>query len=185
MEVPRLGAESELQLSAYTTATAMLYPSNICDLYHSLKQCQILNPLSKARDRAYILMDTSRIHNLLSHRFRFLFLKPKVLIFKEREHKKEVQGLEEHKYEHVRKPAHYFFFFLAAPVACLSSQARDRTWATAVQCWILTPLSHQGTPTNSLLCLLSITEDDLDCLLGIFSPRVSFSAFAARRPASS
>jgi len=32
------------------TATAMPDPSHICDLHHSSWQCQILNPLSKARD---------------------------------------------------------------------------------------------------------------------------------------
>ena len=36
MEVPRLGVESELQLPAYTTATATLDPSHICDLHHTL-----------------------------------------------------------------------------------------------------------------------------------------------------
>ena len=35
MEVPRLGVESELQLPAYATATAMTDPSHICDLHHS------------------------------------------------------------------------------------------------------------------------------------------------------
>ena len=35
MEVPRLGVESELQLQAYTTATATRAPSRICKLYHS------------------------------------------------------------------------------------------------------------------------------------------------------
>ena len=58
MEVPRLGAESELQLPAYTTATATPGPSRICDLHHSSWQCQILNLLSEARDRTCILMDT-------------------------------------------------------------------------------------------------------------------------------
>ena len=48
MEVPRLGVKSELQLQAYTTATAMPDPSRICNLHHSLQQCQILKPLSKA-----------------------------------------------------------------------------------------------------------------------------------------
>ena len=43
MEVPRLGAELELQLSACTTATAMPDPS-------------------KARDQTYVLIDTSQIH---------------------------------------------------------------------------------------------------------------------------
>ena len=61
MEVPRLGAESELQLLAYTTATVMQNPSWICDLHHSSWQCWILNPLSEARDRSHILMDISWI----------------------------------------------------------------------------------------------------------------------------
>ena len=62
MEVPRLGVKSELQMQAYATATAMLNPSRVCDLRHSLRQCQILNPMSEARDRTRILKDTSRIH---------------------------------------------------------------------------------------------------------------------------
>ena len=60
-EVPRLGVELELQLPAYTTATATRDPSHICDLHHSSWQCQILKPLSNARGRTHILMDTSRI----------------------------------------------------------------------------------------------------------------------------
>ena len=47
MEVPRLGAVSELQLLANPTATAML--SCICDLHHSSQQRRILKPPSKAR----------------------------------------------------------------------------------------------------------------------------------------
>ena len=35
VEIPRLGFESELQLPAYTTATAMPDPSPICDLHCS------------------------------------------------------------------------------------------------------------------------------------------------------
>ena len=50
VEVPRLGVEWELQLLAYTTATATLDLSRICNLYHSSQQCQILNPLIEARD---------------------------------------------------------------------------------------------------------------------------------------
>ena len=42
MEVPRLGIKSELQLPAYTTATAMPDPSRIWDLHHSSWHCQIL-----------------------------------------------------------------------------------------------------------------------------------------------
>ena len=62
MEVPRLGVKSELELLAYTTATAMQDPSCVCDLYHSSWQRRTLNPLSEARDWTCILMVTSRIH---------------------------------------------------------------------------------------------------------------------------
>ena len=50
MEFPRLGVESELELKACTTATAMPDLSHICDLHRHLQQYQILNPLSEARD---------------------------------------------------------------------------------------------------------------------------------------
>ena len=50
MEVPRLGVELKLQLLAYATDTAMWDLSHVCDLHHSSQQCQILNPLSEARD---------------------------------------------------------------------------------------------------------------------------------------
>ena len=53
MEVPRLGVESELQLPAYPTATAMPDPSRIYDL----QLCWVVNPLSEARDRTCILID--------------------------------------------------------------------------------------------------------------------------------
>ena len=55
-EVPRLGVQSELQLPAYTTA---------CSNTGSF------NPLSNARDRTHILMDTNRVLNLLSHNRNF------------------------------------------------------------------------------------------------------------------
>ena len=61
MEVLRLGVELELQLSANATATAVPGPSHICDLHHNSRQCQILNPLSKARGQTHVLMDTSHI----------------------------------------------------------------------------------------------------------------------------
>ena len=57
MEVPRLGVEQEPQLPAYATAMAMPDPSWVCHLYYSSWQHWILNPLSKATDRTYILMD--------------------------------------------------------------------------------------------------------------------------------
>ena len=37
-------------VGAYATATATPDPSYICDLHCSLWQCEILNPLSKARN---------------------------------------------------------------------------------------------------------------------------------------
>ena len=74
-EVPGLGVQSEPQLPAYTTAMAMMDLSHICDLYCSLRQCQILNPLREARDRTHILMHTSRVLNLLSHSGNSFFLK--------------------------------------------------------------------------------------------------------------
>ena len=62
MEVPRLGVESELQLPAYTTATASQVLSHICDLHHSSWQHQILNPLSGSRDQTHIFMDSRWVH---------------------------------------------------------------------------------------------------------------------------
>ena len=61
MKVLRLGVESELQLPAYTSATAAPDLSHICDVRHSSWQCQILNLLYKARDQTHILMDTSHM----------------------------------------------------------------------------------------------------------------------------
>ena len=52
------GVESELQLQAYSTATAMWYLSCMCDLCRSLWQPQILKTLSEARDGTHILRDT-------------------------------------------------------------------------------------------------------------------------------
>ena len=60
--------QTEPQPPAYTTATAKLDPSHICDLCHRLWQFWILNPLSKARDRTCIFVDTSWFLNLVSHK---------------------------------------------------------------------------------------------------------------------
>ena len=64
MEVPKLGVELELLLlpPAYTTATAVPDPSLVCDLHHSSRQHQILNPVSEARDQTRVLMDPRRVH---------------------------------------------------------------------------------------------------------------------------
>ena len=59
MEVPRLGVESELQLPAYATATAMPNLSHVYDLHHSSGQHQILNPLTEARDQICILTEST------------------------------------------------------------------------------------------------------------------------------
>ena len=45
----------------YTTVTATLGLSLICDLCHSLQQCWILSPLREARDGTHILMDASLV----------------------------------------------------------------------------------------------------------------------------
>ena len=60
MEVPRLGAESELKPLTYTAATAMLDLSYTCDLHHRWRQGWILNPLSEARGGTCVLMDASQ-----------------------------------------------------------------------------------------------------------------------------
>ena len=61
----QIGAAAE----AYATATATPDPdpSCVCDLHRSSRQCRIINPLSRARDRTRILMDTSQVLNMLSH----------------------------------------------------------------------------------------------------------------------
>ena len=61
MEVLRLRVKSELHLLACATAAVMPDLTHICDLCHSLWQCQVLNPLTEARDQTHILMDTSQI----------------------------------------------------------------------------------------------------------------------------
>ena len=61
MAVPRLGVESELQLPAYATVTTTRDLSRVCDLYHSSRPRQILDPLSDARDRTCNLIVPSQI----------------------------------------------------------------------------------------------------------------------------
>ena len=62
MDIPRLGVESEIELPAYATTTAMQDPSHVCDLHHISRQCRIPDSQSQARDGTHILMDTSQIH---------------------------------------------------------------------------------------------------------------------------
>ena len=54
--------QSELQLPAYATATAVQDLSHVCHLHHSSRQHQIRNPLIEARDRTRNLMVPSGIH---------------------------------------------------------------------------------------------------------------------------
>ena len=65
MEVPRLEVEVELQLPAYTTATATPDLSCVYDLHHSSRQSQTPDPLSQGLN--HVLIDTSRVLNPLSH----------------------------------------------------------------------------------------------------------------------
>ena len=58
MEIPGLGVILELQLPAYTTATATPAQSHVCNLQLTLQQRWSLNPLSEARDQTRILTDT-------------------------------------------------------------------------------------------------------------------------------
>ena len=51
----------------YTTATATLDLNRVCNLYYSSWQRWILNPLSEGGDRIHILVDTSQVHNPISH----------------------------------------------------------------------------------------------------------------------
>ena len=62
VEVPMLGVELEVQLPAYIIATAMQDPSHVCNIHHGSQQCWILKPLSEARDRTCIFVDTSWVH---------------------------------------------------------------------------------------------------------------------------
>ena len=61
MEVPRLEGELELQLPPYATATAMP------DHEAASHPCQILNPVSEARDQTLTSRDASQVYNPLSH----------------------------------------------------------------------------------------------------------------------
>ena len=61
MEVPRLSVKMELYLPAYTSTTVMWDLSHVCNIHCSSWQLRILNLLSKVRDQACILTDTSQI----------------------------------------------------------------------------------------------------------------------------
>ena len=95
INVPRLSAQLELQLSAYGTATPMPDLSQFCNICHSLWQCRNLNPLSRARDQTCILMDTFQVLNLLSYNGKYLHMCSRNIFFP-------------------------FSFFLATSAACIT-----------------------------------------------------------------
>ena len=66
-EVPRPGAQSELQPPGYTTATATPDPSRVRDPHPSSQQCPVVNPLSEARDRTHSPTVPSRIRQPPGH----------------------------------------------------------------------------------------------------------------------
>ena len=131
MEVPRLGVESELQLPAYSTATQD--PNRICYLHHSSWQHRILNPLWEARDPTWVLMDTNQVH------YCWATMGTPVASF-------NIKG---HLSSSLRR-GYYFCCCLAVSMACVSSQARDWTHASAaIQAVPVRFLSHcttVGTP---------------------------------------
>ena len=67
MEVPGLGVKSELQVLAYTTATATLDPSRVCDLHYSLWQHRILHLLIEAGIEPISSWTLCWVLNPLSH----------------------------------------------------------------------------------------------------------------------
>ena len=68
------GSRIRLQLLVYATITATPDLSHVCDLYHSSRQCQILNPLSEARDWTRIIMDPSQVRWTAEPRMELPFL---------------------------------------------------------------------------------------------------------------
>ena len=133
MKVPRLGVKSELQLPAYTTDTAMQDLSHLCNLHHSSWHRRIPNPLSKARDRTRILLDSSQIQ--IPVRFISTELRRKL-------------------------PKELFLFcfvlFLWAhswhtEVPRSEIQSKLQLWPPPQlwQCWILNPLYLAGDPAHS------------------------------------
>ena len=71
MDVPRLGVKSELQLPAYTTATATLALSLICDPRDSSQPRQPFNPPSGATQRNHLPLNTRPLPPLSHNRNSF------------------------------------------------------------------------------------------------------------------
>ena len=58
----QIGAVAAGLRHSHSHANSTPVPSQVWDLHYGSQQCWILNPLSKARDRTRILMDTSLDH---------------------------------------------------------------------------------------------------------------------------
>ena len=156
MEVLWVGVKSELKLPAYTTATATQDPSHVCNVHHSSWKCQILNPMSKAREWTHILWDTSQVHyhwaTMGTHNRYNIYMKPQKI-------PKSQSNLEKEKQSrwitipNFNTPLFFFFnLFMAALSACGSSQAKGQIRATATsQC-------HSHTNSGSEPCLWPIPQ---------------------------
>ena len=119
MEVPRLEAELELQLLAYTIATATPDLSCVCDLCHSSQQYQIPDPLSKARDRTHIFMDTMDLFPLCHNGNFWASFNTRWIMFSY--HSKHLQG-----FPPPLGSRQSSFFVIWLPHSIWSSQAGDR-----------------------------------------------------------
>ena len=133
MEVPRLGVESELQLSAYAIATATPDPSCIRYLHHSSWHPQILDPLSKSRNGTCILMDTRQIRFCCTTMGTPQFLSFKLLWYCVQQ-PKQTNNKSLCNWEKITNDSNQkkFFFFWAVPRACRCSWARDWTFTRTV-----------------------------------------------------
>ena len=57
-EVPRLEVKIRAAAASLHHSYSHTDPSHVCDLHHSSQQHWVFNPLSEARDRTHILVDT-------------------------------------------------------------------------------------------------------------------------------
>ena len=161
IEVPRLGAELELQVLAYATAIATWDLSPICDLHHSSQLHRVPNPLSEARDWTCNLIDTSQIHFCCTIMGTPTYWFLKSFIFFQHMHSHFLEfNLNRYSscsfwsFELCSMVWLYleFFFFRAAPAAYVSFQARGGIRAVAAS------LHNSHSNTVSVPCLWHIPQ---------------------------
>ena len=119
MEIPRLGVKSELQLPAYTTATAALDPSCICSLQHSSWQMPDPQPTERGQGsnphpHGYYWDSLPMSHNRKCHTKKIVLNQYYFLIAIKRKDKNILSK---------RKIQIYVFLFMVEPGAYGSSQA--------------------------------------------------------------